>query len=98
MKNRRSPIDSIKLFFELHWAKILIGAFLLASIVWPIYALMKIDSYQRTYLMALFAMTPIQSILYAGIFMYFMYWLHYGGGSFSKISKKGVKGSDINVK
>src|SRR6185295_7408863 len=71
---------------------------LVASIVWPIFALSKIDSYQRTYLMALFAMTPIQSILYAGIFIAMLYWLHYGGGSFSKLDKSTVKSNNVKVK
>ncbi|OGX39335.1 MAG: hypothetical protein A3C53_01890 [Omnitrophica WOR_2 bacterium RIFCSPHIGHO2_02_FULL_68_15] len=98
MKRRRNPIESIRLFFELHWVKVLLVVLCIASIVWPVYALMKIDSYQRTYLMALFAMTPIQSILYAGIFIMMLYWLHYGGGSFSKISKSTIKGNQVNVK
>jgi len=88
----------LRLWFEIHWIKIVLGILLIASIVWPVVALMQIDSYQRTYLMALFAMTPIQSILYAGIFMGFMYWLHYGSGSFSKLSKKRVKGEDVKVR
>ncbi len=98
MKRRRNPIESIRLFFELHWVKLLLVVLTIASIVWPAYALMKIDSYQRTYLMALFAMTPIQSILYAGIFIMMLYWLHYGGGSFSKISKSTIKGNQVNIK
>ena len=98
MKRRRNPIESIRLFFELHWVKVLLVVLGIASIVWPVYALMKIDSYQRTYLMALFAMTPIQSILYAGIFIMMLYWLHYGGGSFSKISKSTIKSNQVNVK
>src|SRR3990167_52155 len=97
MKRRRNPIESIRLFFELHWVKVLLVVLGIASIAWPIYALMKIDSYQRTYLMALFDMTPIQSILYAGIFIMMLYWLHYGGGSFSKISKSTIKGNQVNV-
>ena len=98
MKRPRTPVEKIRLFFELHWIQLVLIIGLVISIVWPIYALMKIDSYQRTYLMALFAMTPIQSILYAGIFMLFMYWLHYGGGSFSKISKEKVKSDQVNVR
>ncbi len=100
MKGKRSqdPLTKLRLFFELHWVKIVIVVGLIISIIWPVYAMMKIDSYQRTYLMALFAMTPIQSILYAGIFMGFMYWLHYGGGSFSKLSKSVVSGAQINVR
>jgi len=100
MKGKRSqdPLTKLRLFFELHWVKIVLVVGLIISIIWPVYAMMKIDSYQRTYLMALFAMTPIQSILYAGIFMGFMYWLHYGGGSFSKLSKSVVSGAQINVR
>ncbi len=91
-------MNNFRLFWELHWVKLAILLGLLASIIWPVLALMQIDSYQRTYLLALFAMTPIQSILYAGIFMGFMYWLHYGGGSFGKINKSAVKGDEVNVK
>ena len=98
MKYKRSLTESIRLFFELHWVKIAVALTLVGSILWPVYALAKIDSYQRTYLMALFAMTPIQSILYAGIFIVMLYWLHYGGGSFSKISKGRVKSHQVNVK
>ncbi|MBI2094241.1 MAG: AAA family ATPase [Candidatus Omnitrophica bacterium] len=95
---KRNLQESFRLFFELHWVKVVLILGLLASIVWPIYALSKIDSYQRTYLMALFAMTPIQSILYAGIFIIMLYWLHYGGGSFSKMSKSNVRGASINIR
>ena len=97
MKRRRNFIEQIQLFFEIHWAKIAIAAVLIASIAWPIVALRSIDSYQRTYIMAFFSLTPLQSILYAGIFMAFMYWLHYGGGSFSKLSKSRVKGQQVNI-
>ncbi len=97
MKRERSPLEKIRLFFEIHWIKIALVVAVVLSIVWPIYALMGIDSYQRTYLMALFAMTPIQSILYAGIFILMLYWLHYGGGSFSKIATGKVKGKQVNI-
>src|SRR3990167_8130008 len=98
MKRPETPLDKLRLFFELHWIKILLIAGLAVSIVWPVYALLGIDSYQRTYLLALFAMTPIQSILYAGIFIIMLYWLHYGGGSMSKLSKSRLKGNAVNVK
>ena len=98
MKRQRNLAEKIRLFCEIHWIKIAVVVVCVGSIVWPIYAMMKIDSYQRTYLMALFAMTPIQSILYAGIFIVMLYWLHYGGGSFSKLSKGKVKGDQVNVR
>ena len=98
MKRPQTPLDKLLLFLELHWIKLVLILGLVVSIVWPIFALMSIDSYQRTYLMALFAMTPIQSILYAGIFILMLYWLHYGGGSFSKMSKGRVKANQVNVR
>ncbi|MBI1992147.1 MAG: AAA family ATPase [Candidatus Omnitrophica bacterium] len=98
MKRRQRPIERIRLFFEIHWVKVAVVLVVLGSILWPIFALMGIDSYQRTYLMALFAMTPIQSILYAGIFIIMLSWLHYGGGSFSKLSKSRVKGEAVKVR
>jgi len=98
MKRRRSFLDTLRVLWDLHWIKAAIIIVLLASIAWPIYALMGIDSYQRTYLMALFAMTPIQSIIYTGIFVVMLYWLHYGGGSFSKMGKSQVKSDQVNIK
>src|SRR3989338_6512726 len=68
MKRPKNPFETIRLFFEIHWVKVVVATVLLISIIWPILALMQIDSYQRTYLMALFAMTPIQSLIYAGFF------------------------------
>ena len=98
MKRRRNVWESIALFFELHWVKLVVAIVLIASIVWPIFALWQIDSYQRTYLMALFAMTPIQSIVYTAFFIVGIGWLHYGGGSFAKINKSKVRGDTVNVK
>src|SRR3989338_7189354 len=97
MKRRRSPIQSLKIWFSTHWAIIAIVVALIASIVWPLLTFRTIDSYQRTYLMAILAITPVQSILYSGIFVVMLYWLHYGGGSFSKMQKSRVKGEQIQV-
>jgi cell division protease FtsH len=98
MKRRRSFRETVQLFFELHWIKASVGLVLLLSLVWPVIALSGIDSYQRSYILAFFSLTPIQSVLYAGIFVAMMYWLHYGGGSFSKISKGTVKGDQVNIR
>jgi len=97
MKRRRNLKEQIVMWFEVHWIKVAIILTLVISIVWPIYALAKIDSYQRTYLMALFSMTPIQSIVYTGLFLAGLAWLHYGGGSFSKLSKGRVTSDQVNV-
>lgn len=98
MKRPRNPFETIRLFFEIHWVKLVVAIVLLVSIVWPVLALLQIDSYQRTYLMALFAMTPIQSLIYAGFFIVMLQWLHYGGGSAGKLNKSLIKGQQINIK
>ncbi len=98
MKRRRSFFESIRLFIEIPWIKAAIALVMIASIVWPVLTLKSIDSYQRTYLVAVLSMTPIQSIMGAVFFVMFLYWLHYGGGSFSKLSKSAVKGDQVNVK
>ena len=68
------------------------------SIVWPVKAFLDLDSYQRTYLLALASTFPIQAGLSAGIFVAFLWWLHYGGGSFSKMSKSQIKSDQVNVR
>ncbi|MBI4341493.1 MAG: AAA family ATPase [Candidatus Omnitrophica bacterium] len=98
MKRRRSWLQAIKLFLEIHWVKFVLVIVLVASVVWPILTLQGIDSYQRTYLVAVLSMTPLQSIMGAVFFVALLYWLHYGGGSFSKMNKSLVKGQQVNVK
>ena len=97
MKRPQSWRQRLFLFFELHWVMLLVVATLVISIVWPLVALMSLDSYQRTYLLTLLSMTPIQSILYGGIFVAMLWWLHYGGGSFTKLSKGRVTSDQVNV-
>ncbi|MBI4343678.1 MAG: AAA family ATPase [Candidatus Omnitrophica bacterium] len=98
MKRRLSLLGRIRLFLELHWVMLAIIAILAASVLWPVFAFMTVDSYQRTYLLALLSTMPLQSIIYGGFFVAMLYWLHYGGGSFSKMSKGRIKGSQVNVR
>ncbi len=98
MKRPLNPLERLQIWLELNWAKLIIILVLVGSVIWPTYALSKIDAYQRTYLMALFSTAPIQSIIYAAFFLIGLQWLHYGGGSFSKLNKSAVKGSQVNVK
>src|SRR3989338_7925365 len=97
-KRQRSWLQRIALFFEMHWVKMLVIFVLVLSIVWPIMTFAKIDSYQRTYLHALMSTMIIQSIIYGCIFVAMLFWLHYGGGSFSKIAKGRVRGDQVNMK
>ena len=98
MKRRRNILQSIQLWFEIHWVALVLVLILIGTIIWPIVALSSIDSYQRTYIMAFFSLTPLQSILYTAFFIVGLSWLHYGGGSFSKLSKGSVKGDQVNVR
>ncbi len=101
MKNQKKKYPlrrHIQIFWELHWLKLVIVLGLAASIIWPIIALSKIDSYQQTYLMALMSFTPIQTILYTGLFFVGMYWMHYGGGGLGNLNKSRVKDGQVNVK
>ncbi len=95
---KRNPFHKLALLLYIHWLKIVLLVLLLLSIVWPMYALLQIDSYQRSYFLVLLSTMPIQSIVYAAVFIGFMYWLHYGGGSFSKLDKKRVKADTVKVK
>lgn len=98
MKRKQGFLSKIELFFIVHWVKFVVALVLFASILWPVTAISRIDSYQRDYIMAFASMTPIQSILYSGIFVAMLFWLHYGGGSFSKMAKNRVKGEQVNIK
>jgi cell division protease FtsH len=88
----------LRLFIEMHWVKFVIGLVFLGSILLPTFVLSLIDSYQRLYIIALLSIFPLEAIMSAGFFVAFLYWLHYGGGSFSKMSKSSVKGNTVNVK
>lgn len=98
MKPQVTFLDKIKILFELHWLKLVIGLLLVVAIGWPFMSFRILDSYQRVYLLALMSTMPLQSIFYSGIFVAMLYWLHYGGGSFSKMDKSKVKGENVNVR
>ena len=86
-----------RLLWELHWVKVACALVLLGSIILPLAVLSQIDSYQRLYILALLSIFPLEAILSAGFFVAFLYWLHYGGGSFSKMSKGMVRGDQVRV-
>ena len=96
-RRKLNILARIQLFIEIHWIKLAIAVVILAAATWPILALRGLDSYQRSYILAFMSMTPLQSILYSGIFVAMLYWLHYGGGSFGKLKKSKVKGEHVDV-
>lgn len=86
----------VKIFLQLHWIKLAVVAALLFAILLPVVVLSFIDSYQRIYLLAWLAITPLSSIISGGIFVFMLYYLHYGGG-FAKFQKSRIKGENVNV-
>ena len=98
MEKTPELVKKFRLFWELHWVKVVCALVLVGAILLPVVVLSRIDSYQRLYIVALLSIFPIEAIMSAGFFVFFLYWLHYGGGSFSKISKGMVKGEQIHVR
>jgi cell division protease FtsH len=87
----------IKFFFMRHWIKLLVFLVILLSLWIPWFFLSRIDSYQRTYMIAWSSMMPINSIVSAVVFVLLLHWVQTGGG-FSKISKKRVKTKEVDIK
>jgi cell division protease FtsH len=98
MGRKPTLLDKIRLFWELHWLKVIGGVSLVVAVIWPIFTLAALDSYQRQYMYTLLSLTPIQSIFYIIPFGIVIWWIHYGGLSFSKLAKSQVKGKQIQVR
>ena len=86
MKPRRSVLATFKLFAIVHWVKIAVGLVLLASILWPVFAISRLDSYQRDYIMAFTSLTPLQSILAAVAFVFLYQYFLFGGRGFGGLT------------
>jgi cell division protease FtsH len=97
MKRRVNLLQRIRLFFEIHWIKIVVALVLILSTLWPIYAMATIDSYQRSYILAFASLTPLSAILSAVAFV-FLYKQAFMGGGFFQFSKSAIKGRKIAVK
>jgi len=74
------------MFFIVHWVKVAIGLVLLFSILWPFYAIGRLDSYQRDYIMAFTSLTPMQSILAAVAFVFLYQYFLFGGRGFGNLT------------
>lgn len=98
MARKLNLIERLQLFWEMHWIKVILGLILIGAIIWPIFTLSNIDSYQRTYLLALMSMTPLQSIFYTALFGVMIWYIHYGGVGFGKTNTKKTKANTVNVK
>jgi len=92
---KRNLSGRIRLFFELHWIKLVVGLVLIASILWPVYAIGRLDSYQRDYIMAFTSLTPIQSILAAVSFVFLYQYFLFGGRGFGSMSN--LSGASVNA-
>jgi len=86
MKPRRNFSANLRLFFIVHWIKIAVVLVLLASILWPVFAISRLDSYQRDYIMAFTSLTPLQSILAAVAFVFLYQYFLFGGRGFGGLT------------
>ncbi|MBI4597493.1 MAG: AAA family ATPase [Candidatus Omnitrophica bacterium] len=86
MKPRRSLWAHLRLFLTIHWIKVAVGLVLLASVIWPVIAIGRLDSYQRDYIMAFTSLTPLQSILAAVSFVFLYQYFLFGGRGFGQMT------------
>ncbi|NQT46418.1 MAG: AAA family ATPase [Candidatus Omnitrophica bacterium] len=87
----------IKLFLSNNWGIFAVIIFLGFILFAPIYALSKVDSYQRVYLVSWLSTMGLQATVHSVIFVTCLWWLQYRGG-FSKLSIKRIKNQFVNVR
>ncbi len=73
------------------------AAVLIISTIVAIILMSKLDPYHRLSMLAQGAFYIPMGAVNVLFFVIFLYWLHYGGGSFAKFTQKGVKSSDVMV-
>ena len=86
MKPRRNFSANVRLFLVVHWIKLAVLLVILASILWPVFAISRLDSYQRDYIMAFTSLTPLQSILAAVAFVFLYQYFLFGGRGFGGLT------------
>ncbi len=77
---------------------VLIAALFISATVFGIILLFQLDPYHRISLLANMMLWIPLGAFNTVIFVIFLYWLHYGGGSFAKFTTKSVKSSEVQVK
>jgi len=93
-KPKRRLLESIRLFWDLHWVKFAVVGVLMLSILWPVYTVTRLDSYQQTYMWALLSMGPIQAIMAAVSFVFLYQYFLFGNRGLGSISN--LTGSAVN--
>ncbi len=76
---------------------IVVGSIFLIATVLGIVLLSKLDPYHRLSLLANALIWIPMGALNTILFVIFLYWLHYGGGSFAKLVAKGVNPAEVGV-
>ncbi len=77
---------------------ILIAVIFVSATLFGIFLLSGLDPYHRRSLLANMLLWIPLGAFNTMIFVIFLYWLHYGGGSFAKLTTKAVKSSEVQVK
>ena len=100
MANNSDQGKRFRLFWQLHWVKIVVGIVLVIALALPILVLSQLDSYQRTYIVALASLFPIEAILSAGAFVFLYSSSFFGRGGFggmTNMAGASGKGDHVHV-
>jgi cell division protease FtsH len=89
-------IRKIKFFLMLHWVKILIIGSVLLLLLLSYIGLRSLESFYRHITLAQMPVNILLGGVHAAIFVFFLYWLHYGGG-FAKLQKTPIHTESVNV-
>jgi cell division protease FtsH len=101
-------LKKIRIYFKLHWIKLLlflilglIGLFTVLVLSAGVSAMMNLESF---YKQLQFSAIPLQfffsivtAIIFASIYTIFHYWFFFGGGM-TKLGQKKVKSTEVNIK
>lgn len=90
-------LRKIKLFFMLHWIKIIVIFVVLTILVLAVVGMMSLESFYRDLTLAQMPVTILMGGVHSLIFVFLLMWLHYGGG-FSKMQKSPIKRENVNIK
>lgn len=101
-------MNKIRIYFRLHWVKILLffilgvlGIFTIVVLIAGITAMINLESF---YKQLQFSSIPLQfffsiitAIIFASIYTIFHYWFFFGGGM-TKLGQKRIKSQEVNVR
>jgi cell division protease FtsH len=89
--------QKIRMFLMIHWVKLAVIASSLILFILAIWGLSSLESFYRDITLAQMPLTILLGGIQSAIFVFFLYWLHYGGG-FAKLQKTTIRPADVCVR